>query len=175
MSLPQGLSDITNADHNQTREDHCARETSEKLQIDPGTQEIMFASADCQLQGESGWVLESVDIHEEELEVRTLEIHLTMIILPEIPSLEQLEPHIQHQLHQVEGVQLKRIKPLPNLQPFESISYASVNTYAVQGILFLVLVIATFTVIYNYWYDWCIKGNERPLGEETKILVCALF
>ena len=146
-----------------TLEVRCQGESSELVNIRPGTHLISFNAADCQLQGESGWVLESVDVHTETLEIMNADVNLTDITLPVIPKFEELPPLMQHRLHRVEGVQLKEVEPLPEFHPLSVWTHSSGNTYAVIGCIVVIIGIMCTLIGCGYYHDWC------ELQEKTRL------
>ena len=115
-----------------------------------GSHMVEFVAGRCQLQGSSGWVLKSVDVNQEKLELRDAWVDMKRIEFPVIPELGMLNITLQHQLHQVEGIPIDLLKPMKPLHPLLQSSHASFNTYAVisvTGVILLCLLAAMVWLI----------------------------
>lgn len=160
-------------------EARCQGEPTEILKVEPGSYRVTFAASGCQLQGAGGWVLESVDVHQERLEYAALNINLENIEIPEIPALEHLHESIKLRLHQVEGVELDKLTPLEQIHPMRRVSHSSVNTYIIiiifGSLIFIACAVALFFLIKpgtgcngpckkresnRFWWLPCFKKRE---------------
>ncbi len=170
-------------------EARCMGEPTEVEKVSPGTHQVTFAASGCQLQGKGGWVLESVDVHQEKLELLGLEVELGNLTLPDIPRLDLLEEPAKFQLHQVQGVELKMLKAYPPLHPLRTLTHEAMNSYILIGIIaFLVLLGCVITLYWmittgrcsemmrrkragrRFWWLACCKKGRESEGQE----VCSL-
>ena len=151
----------------------CQNRKTEKLQINPGSYLLNFYTPKCQLQGSSGWVLDSLGVHQSHQELEANVVDTSGLQLPEIPHLASLPPLVMNELHQIDGVQLHKLTPMPELSPLASLTHENVNSGLI--ILLFVIVFALILAIGVYyakqtkpWRRWaCVTRCKTCCAKEA--------
>ena len=128
-------------------ESRCQDEVTSRFNITPGTHLVTFDANNCQLQGSSGWILDSVDVQQEKLVLQDIVIDMSEIDLPSIPKIDELTLSSQYQLHQIEGIPINTLQPIQPLHPLQNFTHGSVNSYAIIGIAGLILLFSVVALI----------------------------
>ena len=140
----------------------------------PGSYVLTFNSGGCQVQGTSGWILDSLAVHQSEQELDASVINTTDIDIPVMPEIEYLPELVIEELHQVEGVQinkLQKMKPLP--PPLLTPSHSSWNSYV---ILIILVILAVTIMVFCLKYQKqakCLRGCVYGLIRRLFTTCCA--
>ena len=145
-------------------EARCHGEETELRRIGKGTHHVTFSAPDCQLQGATGgWVLSSVDLHEESIQLENTAVNLSRIQFPEFPEVHELPELMQLKLHQVQGLKLKQFNFTGTGHPMVRLSHKSINSYM---ILFVFMVLGLLAA--GVLYFGCRRGWFRTRAQEDE-------
>ena len=155
-------------------ETRCQGEPTVHHNVTPGTLLVQFNANDCQIQGSSGWILDSVDVVQEKLKLQdSFELNLSPLKLPVIPPVKELPVEAQHQLHQVEGISLEKLKPLEPLTWTLNDSHETKNSFAIIGISgFILLFLGTIAILFMRNHKTGIACIKR-IGRMTCCARCS--
>ena len=144
----------------------CLGQPTNRTRIPPGSRTVRFDEEGCQIQGESGWVLEGLEVFDSEMEIHPSMVDTSEIEFPELPNVDFIQPAKISQLHQVKGVayeQLQMLRPAAKhdlLKP----THSTANTYAIIALIFVAAVILVIYLYCRYGQTGQVKRWRRAIG-----------
>ncbi len=119
----------------------CRGQPTITMPVKPGSHLLHFFNQDCQLQGQSGWMIDSLGVVQSKEELTLNMVDTSELTLPDIPLLESLEPAAVASLSRIDGVQIKQLQPLQEVPELLIPDHKSINSY---------LIIVLFAIILSY-------------------------
>ena len=141
-------------------ESRCLGEATRYHQVKPGSFAVKFASSNCQLQGSGGWVLESVDVHEERINLPDTTLNMSAVSMPEMPELHLIKPDSMIKLNLVKGIEIGKIALEPTMPRLLVPSHPTYNSYVIIAMLAGLVVIGLAVAAYmlrRYGLARCLK------------------
>ena len=144
----------------------CADQPTKQIDIRPGSYVLDFHDPSCQLQGTSGWVLDSLTVHQSEAELSASVVDTSAIAIPQIPRAKELPTLAIDQLHQIDGIQIDKLRAMPAVPVLSVPNHASVNSYVL--IIVIIMILTLCLVLFIRW----VRETKRHLRWAKSCAAC---